>query len=149
MAALQSIFLPAASHFSTVSSPHLVTPSNPARDDGTLDYTRCAALHNEILLRGWLGSGRECDEMPDRNWFAYHGAEAEAVRSRLSPDLNSFLTLATQVGEIANDFSLFYYVKGLRYPEILWINHEGFEDDGDRFVTLYSSTSDSEPDGLV
>jgi hypothetical protein len=148
--ALQSVFFPAASHFSTVNvnSPHRVTPSHPARDDGTLDYTRCAALHNEILERGWLGSGRERDRMPDRNWFAYHGADAEAVRSRLSPDLNSFLELATQVGD-AEDFSLFYYVNGLRYPEILWINHEGFANNRDRFVTLYSSTSDSRPDGLV
>ncbi|RFU27595.1 hypothetical protein B7463_g8736, partial [Scytalidium lignicola] len=145
MALNQLPFFPAASHFSTVNSPHLTTPSNPARLNGALDYMRCAALHNEILSRGWLASGREREEMPDRNWSAYHGADAEAVRNRLSPDLVSFLERAIQVGD-GDNFSLFYYVNGLRYPDILWINHE---DHGDRFLTLYSSNLDSKPDGLI
>lgn len=114
-----------------------------------LDYMRCAALRNEILECGWLGSEHEREELPTQNWFIYHhGADAEAVKSRLSPDRKAFLELTIQVSD-AEQLSLYYDANGLRYPEILWTNYEGFADDGDRFITLYSSNLDSKPNGLL
>lgn len=35
----------------------LVSDENPAREEGDLDYKRCAALHNAIVKHGWTASG--------------------------------------------------------------------------------------------
>jgi hypothetical protein len=37
----------------------LVTPDNPAREDlQGMDHERCVALHNYLVLYGWLAEGR-------------------------------------------------------------------------------------------
>lgn len=132
----------------TTSAPFSSVKVDPAAENYIPHYMRCAALHNEIIHFGWFASGRKQEEMPNQNWFKYHGADAEAVRSRLSPGLISFLENAIEIGD-SKGFSFFYYVSGLRHPKYLWSNHEEHHRERKRFITLYSSTSNHSPDGLM
>lgn len=57
----------------------LVTPSNPARDDGNFDWERCAKLHNYLVAVGWLAAtGKSKEDLgelmqPEKhNWFQVH-----------------------------------------------------------------------------
>lgn len=123
-----------------------------------LDYERCAALHNELLEIGWVGSGRrlEYDANDDqaevlhrRTWFEYYGEDAERVRSRLSPSLAAFLERALVIDA---NHSLFYYVSCLAHPDYLWLNHqwEAEDTEPDRYMTLYVANDiASKLDGLV
>ncbi|KAF3055548.1 hypothetical protein GL218_07223 [Daldinia childiae] len=123
-----------------------------------LDYVRCATLHNRLLERGWVDSGKqlEYDTNDDqvevlhrRNWFEFYGPDAERVRSRLSPSLVAFLERAL----VVDDHSLHYYVAGLSSPDYLWSSHERESNmgiDSDRYLTLYTATGVAlEQEGLV
>jgi hypothetical protein len=128
-----------------------VTKDHPVRMPGRLDHERCAALHHEIIRRGWIGSGRPLDQLETVNWFQYYGQEAEDCRHLLSQDLVLFLEQAQM---IKNDdqFSLFYYVTCLLGPDQMWESFEWmFEDEEKyRYLTLYGATSmASHPDGLA
>lgn len=128
-----------------------VTKDHPVRIHGRLDHERCAALHNEILRRGWIGSGRSLDNLETVNWFHYYGQAAEDCRHLLSQDLIAFLEQAQM---IKNDdqFCLFYYVTGLLSPDLIWESFDGMFEDEDqyRYLTLYGATSiASHPDGLA
>jgi hypothetical protein len=128
-----------------------VTNDHPARYHGRLDHERCAALHNEIIRRGWSGSGRPLDQLETVNWFQYYGQETEDSRHLLSQDLVAFLE---QAQKIKNDdqFCLFYYVIGLLGPDRMWETFDWmFEDEEKyRYLTLYGATSmASHPDGLA
>ncbi|KAJ5215414.1 uncharacterized protein N7498_001821 [Penicillium cinerascens] len=73
----------------------LVSDDNPARDDGTLDYERCARLLNYLVAYGWMTrNGRETpdlDALASEKWF-FHEAneEVEAIIERLDAPLNKF-----------------------------------------------------------
>lgn len=54
----------------------LVTASHPARNDGTLDVARCAALHNFLVRYGWTGMGGRMEELPSATFFKKYGTEA-------------------------------------------------------------------------
>jgi hypothetical protein len=128
-----------------------VTKDNPVRMPGRLDHERCAALHNEIIRRGWIGSGRPLNQLETVNWFQYYGQHAEDCRHLLSQDLVAFLE---QAQKIKNDdqFSLFYYMTGLLGPNSMWESFKWlFEDEEERrYLTLYGATSmASHPDGLA
>lgn len=45
-----------------------ISPLNPIRDLGGIDYERCGALHNEIRERGWVGAGHSLDSL-DRTTY--------------------------------------------------------------------------------
>jgi hypothetical protein len=51
----------------------LVSDDNPARDDGALDYERCARLHNYLVAYGWMArNGRDTpdlDALASEKWF--------------------------------------------------------------------------------
>lgn len=73
----------------------LVSDSSPARD-GTLDYERCARLHNSLVAYSWMAHHKR--DTPDLNtlaseeWFFREAEEnIAAIRSRLITPLNSFL----------------------------------------------------------
>jgi hypothetical protein len=79
-----------------------------------MDYERCAALHNELLFRGWPGAGNECIEPP--TWWEYYSPSDE-LTSRLHPSLIEFLKRAYHVMCDTVDFddkwhNLFYYLSG-------------------------------------
>lgn len=128
-----------------------VTHDNPIRYHDRLDHERCAALHNELVQRGWIGSGRSLDQLETVNWFQYDGQDAEDSQRLLSKDLVAFLEQAQM---IKNDgqFCLFYYVTGLLSPDRMWETFDWMFEDEDkyRYLTLYGATSmASHPDGLA
>jgi hypothetical protein len=124
-----------------------VTKDHPVRMPGRLDHERCAALHHEIIRRGWIGSGRPLDQLETVNWFQYYGQEAEDCRHLLSQDLVSFLE---QAQKIKNDdqFLLFYYVTCLLGPDQMWESFEWmFEDEEEyRYLTLYGAHQEDDSD---
>lgn len=128
-----------------------VTNAHPVRIHGRLDHERCAELHNEILRRGWTGSGRSLDRLETVNWFEYYGQAANDCRPLLSQDLIAFLE---QVQIVKNDdqFFLFFYVTDLFGPDRIWETFDWMFEDEDkyRYLTLYCATSmASHPDGLA
>lgn len=128
-----------------------VNKDDPIRFHGRLDHERCAALHNKILRRGWIGSGRPLDRLETVNWFQYYGQAANDCRHLLSQDLIAFLE---QAQTIKNDdhLCLFYYVTGLLGPDLIWETFDWTFEDRDkyRYLTLYGATSlASHPDGLA
>ena len=119
-------------------SPWLVNASHPPSSLASLDYTRCAVLHNYIVQVGWVGSGHPLDELPRKSWFERHGNAAEEIRDRLDPSLVSFLEKAYDVDPTL--LSFFYWVSGLSSPDDLWRNNDpDFAEPGEqwRFLTLY------------
>jgi hypothetical protein len=128
-----------------------VTNDHPVRFQGRLDHERCAALNNEIIRRGWVGSGRSFDKLETVNWFQYYGQDADDCRGLLSQDLVAFLEQAQM---IKNDdqFSLFFYVTGLLGPDRMWQTFDCLVEDEDkyRYLTLFGAESMAcHPDGLV
>lgn len=60
----------------------LVTVAAPARNDGTLDVARCAALHDYLVRYGWEGMGHDLDTISSETVFEKHGEDAgESVPS--------------------------------------------------------------------
>ena len=112
-------------------SRHLVTPDNPARETGTLDYQRCALLHNFLVEYSWLADGQSLADLERRSFFERYGDEAEEIRERLDPALTAFLEAAYDV-----EGTVFYlWVEGITPPSNMWINHSG--DDEGETLTLY------------
>jgi hypothetical protein len=136
-------------------SQWLVTPSNPPRQLGRLDYERCSILHNYILQVGWIGSGRSFESLPRRSWFDVHGEAAEAQRDKLDQSVTNFLERAYETDWTQHKF--FYWVRGLSLPDDpdqLWENHDpelAEPGEENRFLTLYPANIEfaGEPDGLV
>lgn len=114
----------------------LVSDSNPARTDGrSLDYERCARLHNYLVAHGWM---------------AYHGRNAQ--------DLDELLTRPRYNSEFPRDrldAGLVSYLESIIMPDeglSFWVANVGvtpadeyfFVEDNDlvdkeRFVVLYWS----------
>ncbi|KAJ5286594.1 hypothetical protein N7478_002280 [Penicillium angulare] len=127
----------------------LVTPSNPARNDYTLDYTRCSRLHNYIV--GYLWSAQHNWETPSTSELAARprtlGYEPDhdisALRSRLHPSVNKLIDLTY---ESENQF--FYFVHGLDAQLAdEWIlelyDEYNLEERGlERFVIIYGTVAD-------
>lgn len=124
----------------------LVTEVNPARDDGTLDYARCAALHNYIVQYGWAAEGRSLEDLPRQSYWEQWREEAESVEleDRLDPALQAFLQLA-HVGGGSDDVTkplFFFWVEGLAGPQHMLERAQTFPEnlmgeDPDRVVCLY------------
>ncbi|KFZ11087.1 hypothetical protein V502_07752, partial [Pseudogymnoascus sp. VKM F-4520 (FW-2644)] len=112
-------------------SRHLVTPDNPARETGTLDYQRCALLHNFLVEYSWVADGRSLADLDRRSFFKRYGDEAEEIRERLDPALIAFLEAIYDV-----EGSVFYlWVSGISPPDHMWFCH--FGDDEGETLTLY------------
>ena len=60
MSATEAIFAPIAQHRVTARQPET------SKDD--VDSNRCAALHNTLLLYGWVVSGKKIFEMKKESW---------------------------------------------------------------------------------
>lgn len=65
----------------------LVTDTAPARDDGVLDVTRCAALHNFLVRYGWAGMDHSLSDVPRQNFFEKHEDDAGRSSSLVSNEL--------------------------------------------------------------
>ncbi|KAL4801182.1 hypothetical protein BDV18DRAFT_167636 [Aspergillus unguis] len=127
------------------SSSVRITASNPARplSPNSMDYERCAALHNELLARAVRGIGREMPPNP-RTWWEVHSPGEEIV-DLLEPPLIEFLKRAhDEVGPLHDDkehFMLSYFLAGLMPPEDLLEGAAFTYDDSGRFIKLYGSSN--------
>ncbi|KAI0547409.1 hypothetical protein F4679DRAFT_597645 [Xylaria curta] len=119
---------------------HLVTLANPARDDGTLDYERCAKLHNSLVEHAWVADGRLLDDLERRSFFEHYGDEANDIADRLDPSLVAFLN-SIIVPEDPPSF--FFWIEGIAPPAEIFSAHDMFLDCEDeepgRFLTLYTT----------
>lgn len=64
----------------------LVTDTLPARDDGTLDVSRCAALHNFLVRYGWAGMGHSLSNAPRQNFFDKYDDDAGGFSALVSKE---------------------------------------------------------------
>lgn len=155
------IFLPAAVFFNIfcfLGSPY--EPSVPINDDprnqvtSAMDWTTCAALHNQIMRIGWEGSGRSFDDLNRTTMWQRYGTEFEAIQDRLTPSVTEFLKHAwnTPYPVEPRGFSFFYFVGSLAAPDYMFFNREIENVDAgwDRYVTLYAANYIGEhSDGVV
>ncbi|KAJ5531825.1 hypothetical protein N7527_005218 [Penicillium freii] len=107
----------------------LVSDENPARDEDTLDFQRCAR---------WPAMAPDLDALASESWFFNQPNEnIEAIRARLDPSLNSFLDLIYDPTP-----GFFYWVSRLRMElvdESFPLEDNDFEDK-ERFVVIYDTT---------
>lgn len=117
----------------------LVTETNPARGDGTMDFARCAALHNYIVQCGWIADDRSLDDLPRTTYWEANHEEFEADRSRLDPSLQEFFKLALT----NQDISFHFWVHSLFGPKEMFESPSSFpenmEGEPDRVLTLYAA----------
>ncbi|KAJ6000203.1 hypothetical protein N7481_000612 [Penicillium waksmanii] len=123
----------------------LVSDENPPRDNGTLEYERCARLHNYLAAYGWMArNGKEAPELDldalaaEKRFFHETNDEVDAIRDRLDAPLNKFLDLVYDPHPF-----FFYWVNGL---EMMLID-EFFDvynemEDKERFVVIYDLISE-------
>ncbi|KAI1377157.1 hypothetical protein F4677DRAFT_417534 [Hypoxylon crocopeplum] len=117
----------------------LVTPENPAREDGTLDHIRCAALHNKLVEHAWVAEGRSLDEFERRSFFQHYGEDANEIMDRLDQSLVSFLESIIVSDELP---PFFFWVECISPPAEMFSVQEMFqeyEEEPNRFLTLYAT----------
>lgn len=127
----------------------LVSDENPARDDGILDYERCARLHNYLVAYGWMA--RNGKDMPDldalasERWLFHESNEIEVTRQRFDAPLNNFLDLIYDPRP-----AFFYWVDNLSMTlaDEFVIDDNEMEEGKERFVLIYSTASGLAGDGL-
>ena len=139
----------------------IVSDDNPARDEGEVDYERCAALHNAIVEHGWTAMGRSLDEMAGTTLWESDAAGWEANVGRLHPSMIEFMKRALNTGfpdtesvysSEPRDYAFFYYLKGLVWPQ--GYTYHDFEWLGEfpgHYMTLYTPNDwlGSHPQGLM
>ncbi|KAF2672540.1 hypothetical protein BT63DRAFT_369504 [Microthyrium microscopicum] len=115
-----------------------VTSINTASTNGTFDFERCAALHNHVIERGWLGTGRDLETLERRSWWDFYGQEAERIRYVLAQPVVEFLQRVILCPE-EDDWSWHYFLACVTDPETILdaINDELQEVEGRRFLWLY------------
>ncbi|KAL2858531.1 hypothetical protein BJY01DRAFT_241860 [Aspergillus pseudoustus] len=99
-----------------------------------MDHQRCAALHNEILFRGWTGSGKNW--VQPQTWWENQVPSEETAR-RLSPSLIEFVKRTYLIPESSAPFCFFFYLSGLTPANQVLFN--GFLDEN-RYILLYGSS---------
>ncbi|CAG8363368.1 unnamed protein product [Penicillium salamii] len=121
----------------------LVSDENSARDEYTLDFQRCARLHNYLVAYAYMARNEtktlDLDALASESWFFNQPSEKiEAIRARLDPSLNSFLD---SIYDPKPGF--FYWVSGLemRLADECFFEDNDFEDK-ERFVIIYDTTPD-------
>ncbi|RAO73359.1 uncharacterized protein BHQ10_009371 [Talaromyces amestolkiae] len=119
----------------------LVSPLNPARDDGTLDYERCARLHNYLVTYGWMarhGKGpHELDELLHRPKYLDNTRSNYPI-NRLHPAIIAFLNAVISP---EYDEGMCYFVGDLAVESAdeFFIHEENHFENIDRFVKIYGT----------
>ncbi|KAK4548453.1 hypothetical protein LTR36_009363 [Oleoguttula mirabilis] len=133
-----------------------VTPTNPASTTDDLAIDRCAALHNTLLLYGWICSGKKIFELQKRSWWSNYGNET--LKQKLRPSVVRYLS---KVFDVPFKHSLFYHVSGIARPkEMLKLgdvledvehDHDDAKAEKHRFIVLYATNLDlvTQPAGIV
>ncbi|KAH9841285.1 hypothetical protein Tdes44962_MAKER07787 [Teratosphaeria destructans] len=146
MAATVTLFAPIAKQ--------RVTADNPATAGNDLDADRCAALHNTLLLYGWVCSGKKIFQMEKRSWWGKHGSDD--LKRILRPTVVRFLSKVFDVP----GHNFFYHVPGLATAKEMLQVSEMIEDgkandpqlhERHRFLVIYASSKAlvTNPAGVV
>ncbi|KAJ5189452.1 hypothetical protein N7491_005783 [Penicillium cf. griseofulvum] len=122
----------------------LVSDENQARDEDTLDFQRCARLHNYLVAYAYMARNGtntpDLDALTSESWFFSQPSEnIDTIRSRLDPSLNLFLE---SIYDPTPGF--FYWVNGLQMgfaDESFLLEDNDFENK-ERFVVIYDTTPD-------
>ncbi|KAL4809792.1 hypothetical protein BDV18DRAFT_49415 [Aspergillus unguis] len=118
-----------------------ITPSSPLRDfgPGSMDYERCAALHNELLTKVVRALGGEMPSAPPSWWEAR--APPDEVANALNPSLIEFLKRAVDNSVMPTPGPLFVFIWALNLPEGFFQDEEYYSmyDEPGRFLKLYES----------
>ncbi|KAJ5389941.1 uncharacterized protein N7496_001009 [Penicillium cataractarum] len=124
----------------------LVSESNPAREDGTFDYERCARLHNYLVAYGWMAHHeREVDDLQELlsrpSFFELEGYDLGVPMHRLNPEMVSFLQSIILPGDREG---LFYWVDsmGVLPADLYFFDQENKLRNRERFVNLHVSWVD-------
>jgi len=131
-----------------------VNAKQPPRDLADLDTDRCAALHNTLLLYGWVCSGKKIPQMEKKSWWSRHGSQS--LKQILQPSTVRYLSKIFDVP----GHNFFYHISGLaRPPDMLQLGDVLEDQDSGRhagkekyrFLVLYSTSRDhvSHPAGIV
>nr|POE74320.1 hypothetical protein CFP56_70795 [Quercus suber] len=130
-----------------------VTPEQPSRNDSDLDVDRCAALHNTLMLYGWVCSGKKISDMQKRSWWSKHGSES--LQKLVRPSLKRYLSKVFDVP----GHNFFYHVTGIARPmEMLLLgqlledpDHDASKVEKHRFLVIYTASKElvKAPAGIV
>jgi len=131
-----------------------VTAGQPASVQDRLDADRCAALHNTMLLYGWVCSGKKINQMEKRSWWGKHGNDS--LKKILHPAVVRYLSKVFDVP----GHNFFYHISGLATAKEMLELGDVLEDeehdkerklDKHRFIILYKSLEAmvSHPAGIV
>ncbi|KAL4733867.1 hypothetical protein BDV11DRAFT_213369 [Aspergillus similis] len=116
-----------------------ITPSSPLRDFGSdsMDYERCAALHNELLTKFMRALGGDMPSAPLSWWDAR--APPDEVANALHPSLIEFLKRALDEDVTPTMGFLFVFLGALKFPEGFFRDEESYSiyDETGRFLKLY------------
>ena len=133
---------------------HRVSKAHPASLTNELSIDRCAALHNTLLLYGWVCAGKKIAELQKRSWWSVNGSDA--LKSLLRPSLVRYLS---KVFDVPFKHCFFYHISGLARPKEMLklgevLRDEDRSDDRaekHRFIVLYATNLDlvSHPAGVV
>jgi len=130
-----------------------VNDKQPPKNGDDLDIDRCAALHNTLLLYGWVCSGKRIPQMEKKSWWSRHGNDD--LKKLLRPSVVRYLSKVFDVP----GHNFFYHVSGLASPKDVLQLGEVLEDaerspskdEKHRFIVLYSTSRDhvTHPAGIV
>ena len=131
-----------------------VNDKQPPKVLDDLDVERCAALHNTLLLYGWVCSGKRIPQMEKKSWWSRHGNDS--LKKLLRPTVVRYLSKVFDVP----GHNFFYHVSGLAAPKDILQLGEVLEDEDRsgpnkeekyRFIVLYNTSRDhvSHPAGIV
>lgn len=99
-----------------------VNEKQPPKNSGDLDITRCAALHNTLLLYGWVCSGKRIPQMEKKSWWSRHGNDE--LKKFLRPSVVTYLSKVFDVP----GHNFFYHVSGLAGPKDVLQLSEALDD---------------------
>lgn len=132
---------------------HRVTASTPVREGTDLDVERCAALHNTLMLYGWVCGGKKLSDMARKSWWSRHGSQP--LQKVLHPEIVRYLQ---KIFDLPGH-NFFYHLKGLAPSvDMLRLGNVLEDEDHDpdkvekyRFIVLYSTSGAlvSHPAGIV
>jgi hypothetical protein len=130
-----------------------VNEKQPPKNGDDLDIDRCAALHNTLLLYGWVCSGKRIPQMEKKSWWSRHGNDD--LKKLLRPSVVRYLSKVFDVP----GHNFFYHVSGLASPKDVLQLGEVLEDaerspskdEKYRYIVLYSTSRDhvTHPAGIV
>lgn len=105
-----------------------------------MDYERCAALHNELLIRAIKGCGGEMPPEP-LNWWEAR-VPSDEVANGLHPSLIEFLKRAWDEDVMPPYSKLFVFLGALKSPDDMRDHMDLYEDEDEegRFIKLYESS---------